>query len=111
MNWLEKMAQTGYLDTQLFGKHQQLKNWNDITAEREQKRQVSYKQAEKTAEENGHTLKPWSSLNNTQCKKCGREVNIYNILSRSDTCFKGRALTQKCDDNIYDSSGVVWNTV
>lgn len=105
MNWLQKIA-TPYLDTQLFG--QTYRKWEDIEKERTERAKVAQEHASKIATKNGHTLKPFSNINSAQCQKCGREVAIYNTNSRSGATYKGRALSQKCDNTQYDTSNDIW---
>ncbi len=108
MNWLQKLSYspTGYLDTQLLGN--MLKRWEDIEGPRDEKREACRIEAAKIAMDNGHDLKPWSAINSTTCNKCGREIHLYNILSRSSSRMRGRALEQKCDDTSHDTSNDVW---
>ena len=107
-NWLQKLSQTGYMDTQLFGEHSSYEKWDDIEKRRDIKRDAAREEAFKKATDNGHNMKGWSNINTTQCKHCGREVSLYNIYSRSNTTIEGRAINQKCDNDIYDTSNDSW---
>lgn len=106
MNWLQKISQTGFLDTQPFG--QTYRMWDDIEKERQGRAKLAQEKATTLAIKNGHDLKPFSAINTSQCKKCGREVTIYNTNSRSGTRFLGRALMQECDDTQWDTSNDIW---
>jgi hypothetical protein len=79
MNWLQKIACTGYLDTQLFG--QTYQKWDGIEERRETLRSYWREKAEKIAKEKGHALRSWSSINSNRCDKCGREIYLHDVLS------------------------------
>ncbi len=102
MNWLQKLASTGYLDTQPFG--QTYRRWDEIKERRNALRSYWREKAEKIAKENGHTLRSWSSINGNWCDRCGREIHLHNVISRGGAQITGRALFQKCDDPIWNTA-------
>ena len=96
MSWI-KQAQHFYLDTQVFDKPG-YPNWQDKIREVNNKRDIIRQKAEKLATDQGHILFPWTCMNSSLCRKCGRTVYLHNIHGSSDgPDIDGRAVTQKCD--------------
>ena len=102
-NWLQKLSQTGYMDTQLFGEFGSYEKWDDIEKRRNSKKQAAQEDASKRATENGHVLKTWTDIDTAECKKCGREVRLHNLYGRAKTLINGRAIDYKCDSDIYNT--------
>ncbi len=75
------------------------RKWEYIEAERNIKRDAARIDALNIAEKkNGHQMRPWSIISSSQCNKCGMELFIRNVHSKSNTIIEGRATECKCDN-------------
>lgn len=82
-NWLQKAAG---------------KNWGDFIATINTKRDALRTQAEQICKDQGHIIFPWTCMNSSQCRKCGRTVYLHNIHGQtSGPDVDGRAIKERCD--------------
>jgi len=110
MNWLQKRAQTGYLDDQLFTSTRY--HWEDRQKELDERRDQIRAEVTLKAEKLGHSLKSWSDANTSECKVCGRDIRIRNIHSSGimrgggGGAITGLALVSPCHEprsDVHDS--------
>ena len=83
------------------------RKWDDIVAEKNSIRDVYRDKALKMAEKNDHEMMKWDEIGASRCRKCGREIHLYNIhtgsgpeVSCGGTKIQGRAPYEKCDEHL-----------
>ena len=107
MGWFKTaQLQLGYnihFDPQVF-ERPGFPSWKDKIKDINNKRNDFRQNAEKIATKNGHILFPWTCMNSTMCRKCGRTIYLHNIHGSSDVNdMEGRALTQLCDVSLENA--------
>ena len=101
MSWLKKAYHQPIinLDKQIIWPDHMPK-WTPKIEEKNRLKNELRKKAEIICKDNGHILFPWTCMNSTLCRKCGKTVYLHNVHGQTDgPDMEGAALVNKCNVN------------